>query len=194
MEPNARAINAASEYALSKESYYADFFTVPFATSVALVWLFSLHTVSPIIFGAAVVVGFIAWTFLEYVIHRWFLHRAGAKEHRFHHIYPAVFGGARPLTTAIIGAFGFFALVGAFGAVIGVGLLVGLVFGYLAYFAAHDKMHHGRVKSGTYLAKLNAAHDLHHRKYGVNYGVLTPFWDIVFGTYAVNTARPRNEF
>ena len=177
----------ATSYGLSKRGYYADFVTVPLATSVAMIWLFSLHTVNAAAFGLAVITGAGAWTFAEYAIHRWSFHGNGpaatyASEHRMHHIHPAEFIGASPVTTALVGAFGFWILTLLFGPALGVGLLVGLVLGYLFYIFVHDQMHHSTMP-GKYFAKLNAAHELHHRRFKVNYGIITPFWDHVFGTY-----------
>lgn len=172
-----------SNYALSRRGYYADFWTVPFATSIAVIWLFSLHTVTAEVFASAILAGLIAWTFIEYVVHRWGFHGFMSKEHRLHHIHPNDFIGFSPVGTAIIGAMSFWALTYALGPVIGVGLLVGLVIGYFSYIAVHDRMHHGHFARDSFLAKLNAAHEYHHRRFKVNFGVTSPFWDIVFGTY-----------
>lgn len=189
-----RAIQeTVSAYALRKRDYYADFITVPIATAIAVMWLLSLHIFQPVPFASAVIAGFISWTFIEYAMHRWVFHGLGRKEHSIHHIAPADFIGFTPLTTAIIGAVAFWFLTVALGALLGVGMLVGLVFGYLSYLIVHDRIHHGTVRQGTYLATLNSNHDYHHYRFRVNYGVITPVWDYIFGTYQLNPARPANE-
>jgi sterol desaturase/sphingolipid hydroxylase (fatty acid hydroxylase superfamily) len=182
-----------SSYVLKRRDYYADFLIVPAATSVAVAWLLSLHIFNAFTFTSSALAGLFAWTFLEYAIHRWFFHGFGSDEHRFHHIRPGEFIGFTPITTAIIGALAFWFLTVTFGPLIGVGLLVGLVVGYLFYLFVHDKIHHGGVRAGTYLAKLNANHDYHHFRFRVNYGVITPMWDYLFGTFQQNPARPMNE-
>jgi sterol desaturase/sphingolipid hydroxylase (fatty acid hydroxylase superfamily) len=174
---------------LSRRAYYADFLTVPLATSIAIFWLFSLHQVRPEVFASSIMVGAALWTLIEYLAHRWVLHAFASREHRFHHIYPAAFIGVSPLGTAGIGAIGFFLLTCLFGAVIGVGLLVGLVSGYLLYVHVHDRIHHGDYRDGTYMGYLRALHDWHHKRFRVNYGVVTPIWDILFGTYQAPTRR-----
>ncbi|MGH7175147.1 MAG: sterol desaturase family protein, partial [Minisyncoccia bacterium] len=69
------------------------------------------------------------------------------------------------------------------GPCIGVGLLVGLVMGYLFYIVVHDRIHHGNIREGSLLATLDANHEYHHRRFKANFGVTSPFWDHVFGTY-----------
>lgn len=176
----------ASAYALSRTGYYADFFTVPFATMVAVIWMLSLHNFDPKVFASSMIAGFLAWTFVEYSAHRWLLHFVFNVEHRNHHLFPAAFIGASPLVTAIVGAFAFCFLTAAFGPIIGVGLLVGLVIGYLLYIHVHDRIHHGTITEGTYLAALNSNHSFHHRRFGSNFGVTSPAWDYIFGTYQRN--------
>lgn len=183
----------ATDYALSRRSYYADFWTVPAATSVAVAWLLSLHNFNPLVFFSSMLAGMIGWTFVEYSVHRWVFHGMNNKDHRVHHIYPDDFIGVSPLSTAMLGAFAFWFLTTMFGPMIGVGLLVGFVITYLFYLYAHDRFHHGNVKPGTYLARINAAHEYHHRRFKVNFGVTSPAWDYIFGTYQPNPVKPANE-
>lgn len=182
-----------STYSLTKSGYYADFVTVPFATAVAVFWLLSANTFVPLLFANGLLAGLFSWTFLEYATHRWILHRTHAREHRFHHIFPEEFIGVSPVTTAVIGAFSFWFLTTFFGPNLGVGLLVGLVTGYMAYLYVHDRVHHSMIRGGGYLADLNRNHAYHHDRFRVNFGVITPAWDIIFGTYQKNPAKPLNE-
>lgn len=175
------------EFELSRRGYYADFFLVPVATSIAAIWLFTNHAVPLEVFTSSILVGVIAWTFAEYAIHRWVFHGKSLfmrKQHAFHHMRPHDLIGATSIFTSIFGAVAFWGFTATFGAVIGVGLLVGFVSGYLAYITVHDRFHHSEsIKPGSTLAKLNRNHDFHHRRFRMNYGVTSPFWDIVFGTY-----------
>src|SRR5678815_4465653 len=180
-------------FALSKAAFYADFLTVPAATTVAVFWMLSLHVFEPKAFASAVIAGFIGWTFIEYAAHRWVLHRTFRGEHREHHIVPEEYIGVSPISTAVIGALSFWFLTTTCGPVMGVGLLVGLVAGYLSYLFVHDRCHHGTVRGGSYLATLNSNHIYHHSRYRVNYGVITPAWDYIFGTYQINPVKPLNE-
>jgi len=187
----------ASEYQLSKFGYYADFFTVPAANSIAVAWVFSEYPVSLKVFAAAIMVGFTGWTFLEYAFHRWGFHGAPRRtrlEHALHHIRPADYIGASSGVTGMIGGISFFVLTFIFGPQIGTGLLVGLVAGYIAYIYVHDRMHHAAsFRAGSYLAFLHSNHEFHHRRFKVNYGVTSPLWDYVFGTYVRNQTKMENE-
>ncbi|MGH7175588.1 MAG: hypothetical protein ACREGR_04505, partial [Minisyncoccia bacterium] len=99
----------AQGYVMTKRSYYADFFTVPIATTIAVIWLFSLHTVAAHHFGSAVIAGVLAWTVIEYAVHRWVFH-VYSVAHREHHIDEDGFIGMSPIATAIIGALAFWVL------------------------------------------------------------------------------------
>lgn len=192
MQPDAKAF--VTDYALSRRSYYADFLTMPVATSVAVIWLLTLHNFNPFVFFSAVLAGMIGWTFIEYSVHRWGFHGSFQRnDHTFHHMNPDDFLGVSPMTTAMIGAFAFWFLTTVFGALMGVGLLVGLVVAYLFYLYVHDKFHHKNVRAGTYIARINALHEWHHRRFRVNFGVTSPAWDFIFGTYQRNPVRPSNE-
>jgi sterol desaturase/sphingolipid hydroxylase (fatty acid hydroxylase superfamily) len=58
----------------------------------------------------------------------------------------------------------------------------------LAYWglvtAVHPLLHVDRVGDGPYLRWLRAFHRQHHADPGANFGVLTPWWDVLFGTAA----------
>lgn len=175
-----------SEYALSRRSYYADFFTMPAATSIAVLWLLTLHVFDPAVFVSAVFAGMVSWSFIEYGVHRWAFHGLQNKDHRAHHMFPVEFIGVSPVLTAALGAFAFWILTLVFGPLVGVGLLVGLVSGYLFYIFVHDRMHHGESKRGSYISRLTLDHDYHHKRFRVNFGVTSPLWDYLLGTYQRN--------
>lgn len=179
--------HAHVDFALSKRSYYADFLLVPPATLIAIVWLFTNHTpVRLDVFVSSVLTGALAWSFAEYAIHRWVFHGKSLwlrQQHGYHHMRPAALIGVSSVATTIFGALTFWALTMVFGPVIGVGLLVGFVLGYLAYIVAHDRFHHGAENAGSMMATLNRNHDFHHRHFRMNFGVTSPLWDMIFGTY-----------
>ena len=83
-----------STYRLSRLGYYADFFTVPFATMIAVVWMVSLHGFRPDVFASSILAGLALWTFVEYVTHRWIFHGTHNNEHRLHHRFEVAFIGA----------------------------------------------------------------------------------------------------
>ncbi len=140
--------------------------------------------------------GVLAWTFLEYVLHRWVFHfrPSEASEwqrdlsfliHGVHHDYP--YDPDRlvmpPVISGIIAvAVGLplHALVGsdAFDAA-----FAGLVAGYLWYDLTHYAVHH--LPQHTAFGRLQRRnHYVHHFKRPEQlFGVTTPLWDLVFRTY-----------
>jgi len=133
----------------------------------------------------ALAVGVGAWTFTEYVAHRWLMHggrRFGviSREHVAHHVDPEAtdprlraLGYAAVVTPSLAGA----SLAGAWP--IGVGWAAG----YVAYEQFHWREHHRRPL-GRWEREARRRHFAHH--FGAprtNYGVTTSVWDRVFGTY-----------
>jgi sterol desaturase/sphingolipid hydroxylase (fatty acid hydroxylase superfamily) len=145
---------------------------------------------------ALIATGLIYWTFLEYVLHRFAFHRAGrfaGKRHLAHHAnlmkrrlaiapWQSMLGGA-----IVHGA----VFVAVFGLATGTALLGGMMAGYAAYEWVHYGAHYRvpRTPIGRYLRSYHMAH--HSRSPKARFGVTSPFWDVVFGTYSpVQTATP----
>lgn len=181
-----------SDYKLSKRGYYADFVLIPAGMSAALVYLFMHYRVPPEVFASSVMVGVIVWTLAEYLIHRFIFHKIEPikRQHRQHHIRPADYIGASSFTTFIIFAALLIGSIYTLRPVIGVGLVVGIAAGYYAYIAMHDCFHHSEtLRSGSIIWKLYQNHKWHHGRVRANFGVTSPIWDIVFGTYSAPVTR-----
>jgi sterol desaturase/sphingolipid hydroxylase (fatty acid hydroxylase superfamily) len=152
---------------------------------------------TPLLAGIAVaVLGVFTWTLLEYILHRWLFHHHFSQDseaqrdlgfliHGVHHDYPmdpdrlVMPPAISVLVAAAIGVPAWFIAGPAyFWAFFG-----GLVGGYLWYDLTHYATHHG--KSLTGIGKLQKSyHMLHHYQTpNIRYGITTPFWDLVFGTY-----------
>lgn len=60
----------------------------------------------------------------------------------------------------------------------------GFLIGYLAFAAVHHAVHHSAWQGPLmrYFKRLHAIH--HHGNSTRNFGVITDFWDRVFGTYS----------
>ncbi|MEJ2341020.1 MAG: sterol desaturase family protein, partial [Gemmatimonadales bacterium] len=73
---------------------------------------------------------------------------------------------------------------GAFGAEAAPAAFAGFLVGYLIYDTTHHAVHHRSVPTG--FGKLLRRH--HHRHHFANpdedYGVSSPLWDVVFGTFS----------
>jgi sterol desaturase/sphingolipid hydroxylase (fatty acid hydroxylase superfamily) len=136
--------------------------------------------------------GAATWTLLEYAIHRYLGHgrrwrkNPFALEHIRHHVEGDYFAPTWK-KVVIAGGVGAVASAGAVAAV-GAALGLGYVAGLLACYALYEWVHrrdHTHAGWGAYGRWLRAHHFRHHledaRK---NFGVTTPLWDLVFGTYA----------
>lgn len=138
--------------------------------------------------------GVAAWTFLEYLLHRWVFHfepRAGSQlqqelsflVHGVHHDYPydpdrLVMPPAVAVVVALAVGFPLRAALGHLFAP----AFAGLVAGYLWYDLTHYAVHHLRQR--TALGRMQRRnHYLHHFRHPDRlFGVTTPIWDFVFGT------------
>lgn len=158
----------------SKISYYADFVVVPFLIGWALPYIETARGL------ALIPAGFITWTLVEYLIHRYIFHNVMRHAHWMHHIRPQGFVASPSWLT---GAFHFGALTAVFYAH-AYGFFVGLEAGYYAYIVTHDRIHHAHyVFQHTWLYRRVRLHDVHHRGVEANFGVVTSFWDHAFDTY-----------
>lgn len=139
-------------------------------------------------------VGWVVLSLVEYLLHRFYFHRATPSSragciqaflaHGYHHQYPrdATRLVLPPLVTVPLAVVVFAALHLTLGRV-GDLAFAGVVTGYIAYDTLHYLTHHTRVKGGP-LGWLKRYHMLHHRDASSGrYGVSSPVWDLVFGTY-----------
>jgi sterol desaturase/sphingolipid hydroxylase (fatty acid hydroxylase superfamily) len=163
---------ASNKWLMSSFAYYLDFFTVPLLVALAL-WL------GPVQFWQ-IAAGVLIWSFVEYAMHRFLFHSLYRREHWTHHVdVLALIGISSWKTTATF--IGLLLLAQALGLA---SLLAGVMLGYLAYIGLHYVMHRPEHWFYRFIPGLIANHDLHHQR-GVeqNFGVSSPLWDHVFGTY-----------
>jgi len=163
-----------------------------------VMWLSATRTA----YGAGGIVGLVLagiafWTLAEYWLHRKFFHwRRFARFHFFlhgaHHEYPDDHGRLVFPPTASLGLavpiFGLCVLVMGFET--GLPFFGGFIVGYLWYDMTHYWTHVAKPKTrwGKFLRRHHMMHHFSepHRKFGVT----TPFWDLVFGTYGSPARRP----
>jgi cyclopropane-fatty-acyl-phospholipid synthase len=146
----------------------------------ALVWN---RDASAGIFVACLVSGIALWTAVEYLMHRYVLHRLAP--HYQHHAEPEtlayIFAPFALSGTSAVVLWGLLALIAGSwqrGALI----MAGTVAGYLCYEALHVRMH-SRVAGGPLLRALRKHHFYHHFADDSRcYGVTSPIWDYVFRT------------
>ena len=137
--------------------------------------------------------GFFAFTLVEYLFHRFFFHMRGDTKrkagiqysvHGNHHANPQERTGVmmKPFTAIAI----IFLLSPLFYAVFewsALALLPGFLAGYSCYLLIHFAIHAFKPPRNflRFLWKLHTLHHFHDDT--TNYGVSSPLWDIVFGTY-----------
>jgi sterol desaturase/sphingolipid hydroxylase (fatty acid hydroxylase superfamily) len=139
--------------------------------------------------------GFVSWELLEYVLHRFVFHFDAAlvfgrnfvySAHLTHHQNPKateyLFANLRislPIATAywLVA----WALLGTWRAASY--LFIGLLAGYFCYESLHFLAHHGRSRLPLfrYLKKYHLLH--HYRTPDLRFGVTSPVFDLLFGTF-----------
>jgi hypothetical protein len=139
--------------------------------------------------------GVLAWTLLEYGLHRGIFHfEPSAKSafqkdlsfliHGIHHDYP--WDADRlvmpPTITAVIALGVWFAFKPLLGAVEDA-WFAGMVAGYIWYDLTHYYLHHAAptTRLGKWMRRYHLVH--HFQTPAVRYGITSPLWDLVFRTY-----------
>jgi sterol desaturase/sphingolipid hydroxylase (fatty acid hydroxylase superfamily) len=173
---------------LSKFGYYSDFIVYPVVfTALAAIGITHATWTSGAERLAACGAGLVAWTLLEYVLHRIALHRMPyfSPMHGLHHAAPlALIGTPSWISMSVLGSVFLLPAWWCFGFNAADGLLVGVMLGYWWYGVVHHVIHHrSNASSPAYFKELRAWHMRHHYSpLGGNFGVTTSVWDRVFGT------------
>jgi 4-hydroxysphinganine ceramide fatty acyl 2-hydroxylase len=142
----------------------------------------------PVSAAIAAVLGFVAWGFLEYVLHRWILHgrhSMARQGHAQHHADPTAL-----ISTPIFVMMLLFVIIWALlrlvlSDAVAAFAVFGLYTGYNYFVIVHHWQHHrpqdlARV---AYLQRLEHLHHSHHTRQIVNFGISTTMWDRLFRTY-----------
>jgi dihydroceramide fatty acyl 2-hydroxylase len=195
------------------KSDFLEFFThvhwsVPIIIFLPIVSYFLWASMQEALLGTGAIVGiFLAgvffWTFSEYTLHRFVFHYEPTSSmgkklhfmmHGVHHDYPndstrLVMPPSVSLPLAALFYGLFYAVLGP---VAMKPFIAGFLFGYILYDEIHYATHHAPIKSGVF-QKVKHHHVLHHYKDPERgFGVSSPLWDHVFGTYYKVDERPLN--
>ncbi len=166
---------------------------------VVLAWL-SLNAMPAWEVLAAAVLGYVIWTFCEYLAHRFLFHadfpgKFGARIHFLihgvHHVHPN-----DPLRLVMPSLLSLPIMLAAallarllFGLPLGYAVLTGFVIGYILYDMTHYYVHHGNPKTRLMIT-VRRLHMLHHfRDPERCFGVSAPYWDYVFGTQNIGPEK-----
>lgn len=144
---------------------------------------------------AYVALGLLAWTLFEYVLHRFIFHMPAHDDagrfrrfmlHWYHHEFPndRLRLLAPPMMSWTIApvVWGLWRL--AMGPVAVWPAFAGTAIGYLAYDYIHFYTHHAKPRNpiGKWLRAYHLQHH-HSEQDETRFGVSSPLWDFVFGTY-----------
>ena len=165
-------MSLSKKWRLSAFDYHVDHFLVPVLIAIAAGW-------GPISFSQ-LMAGIVSWSFIEYVVHRFLFHRKFRRDHWAHHVNPLQYIGISGVQIAI----GLSLLLPVAHGLELTSVYCGALMGYFCYLTAHFAIHRPDSWLFCLFRGLAKNHDLHHRK-GVekNFGVTSPLWDCVFGTY-----------
>lgn len=137
------------------------------------------------------VVGFFAWTFGEYALHRWVYHKISDSSydsglqyvfHGIHHEFPSdedriILPPVPGLVIAHVFLLVFYLVFNTDC----LALCAGFLMGYLAYISIHW-MVHSKPTPERFNFWWNHHNVHHYQQHDRAFGVSTPIWDIVFGT------------
>jgi cyclopropane-fatty-acyl-phospholipid synthase len=129
--------------------------------------------------------GLLAWSGIEYGLHRFVLHGVQPFKswHLEHHRRPlALIGTPTWLSAALVGGLVWLPAVTGLGAWPGSGLTLGVLAGYLGYTLTHHALHHWKLDL-LWLQRRKHAHARHHHLLQpCCFGVTSSVWDRVLRT------------
>ena len=142
-------------------------------------------------------VGLIFFSLIEYVVHRWLLHDRRSLLfylHDAHHNNPERTSAFLFPTSLLLLMPAWFLLTRGLHFQQAVYFLMGLSCGYFYFDTLHHVEHTIRINQIPFrwLQKTWAFHSVHHRIERTNFGVITPFWDYVFGTHYKQIRRKQS--
>ncbi len=178
---------------INKFLYFGDYFAIPIALAAFAYYVFAMRGLAAAPqYLLGLFAGIVVWTLAEYWIHRTIYHHTPffSEYHDRHHEAPNELIGLPSFLSSgivILIAYGPFFL---FAPIFGAGVASGALIGYAAYMMVHHATHHWQIKPGDWLYAARVRHMAHHYHDDANFGIVTGFWDRVFGT----TGRRRDRF
>lgn len=171
---------------------------------IALLAMLSLQSFSVPVVVVSAALGYLLWTLTEYLGHRFpfhYKHPSALGErihfliHGVHHDHPNdPLRLVMPVLLSVpIMLIALLVVRLLFGLPYGYPVLMGFIIGYLGYDMVHYYTHHAKptTRLGQTLRRLHLMH--HFRDPARGFGVSAPYWDYVFGTQHVKSARAQAE-
>lgn len=129
-------------------------------------------------------IGLFTWTFLEYFLHKYAYHVWDGpfeKGHGLHHEKPYDLMGVPWYLTAVVIIGIYYGLALIFNPAYLAVYMAYVWLGYIGYCIVHHAIHHWNFENKLF-KKLKRHHYVHHAKDDKNIGIVTTFWDHVFGS------------
>ncbi len=170
---------------INKFLYFGDFLAIPIAIAILLYYAYKTAGVAAAAeFLPGLAGGLVIWTLAEYWIHRVLYHHMPVLSayHDLHHAQPKELIGIPSFLSSGIVIVVAYAPFFAFAAVFADGFASGALIGYAGYMTVHHATHHWRIEPGDWLYDARVRHLAHHYHEETNFGIVTGFWDRVFGT------------
>jgi sterol desaturase/sphingolipid hydroxylase (fatty acid hydroxylase superfamily) len=177
---------------IGKFLYFGDFGAIPIAVALLTYLALSAHGLRAVPeWGFALLVGLVVWTFAEYTIHRFIYHHAPifSALHDAHHHEPNALIGVPSFASSGFIILVCYAPLFEFAPVFAAGLTSGALLGYAGYMFVHHATHHWKIEPGDWLYEARMRHLSHHYYDSANFGIVTGFWDRVFGTVRARRDR-----
>ena len=133
-------------------------------------------------------IGLFLWTLVEYLMHKFPYHvwtSAFQEGHLMHHERPYDLMGIPWYITLVIVVGVYFGLAQFLNPAYLSLYMASIWFGYIGYCITHHAIHHWKFNNKLF-KKLKRHHYIHHARHDKNIVMVTPFWDIVFGTIEKN--------
>lgn len=127
-------------------------------------------------------VGLFAWTFLEYLLHKYAYHvwkSPFERGHMMHHDRPYDLMGV-PWYVTLVAMVGIYYGLSYFLNPAHTAIYMAYIWlGYIGYCIVHHAIHHWKFENRLF-KKLKRHHYIHHARDDKNIGIVTTFWDVVF--------------
>jgi sterol desaturase/sphingolipid hydroxylase (fatty acid hydroxylase superfamily) len=175
----------ASRLSESRINYWASY-AVDFSCPILFACLGLRHRPAWPVLIVSLLAGVVLFSLVEYAIHRWLLHNPRTvfyQLHAAHHIDPEK-PAAFLFPTSLVILLPIWFLLTWIHFPSASFFLCGFSGGYFYFGMLHHVEHSTRINQIPFrwLQKRWAAHSVHHHIDQSNFGVMTSFWDYVFGT------------
>ena len=169
---------ASKRWQLSPLEYKVDFLIAPILCGIAI-WRSQISLTQ-------IVLGVLAWSLSEYVVHRFLLHKNFRKDHWAHHLEPRAYIGISGFQIGVA-----YAVLLIPACWLGLQCVyAGFVLGYFCYLLVHYAIHRPNYQQRRVFRRLTRNHEMHHQRgRETNFGVTSPLWDFIFFTYSPSVQR-----